>query len=550
MTNQGTMDLIASENAVASLSSMAIVGLQGFVMVLFLIPSIRALAAKRSVASYAREFHQTHQTAIPRWGGLALVAAFLSIAISQSIFSPVSGQKLRIFYVIVGGAIGMFALGFWDDVRPLGAKRKLIAQILLSFLVYKLGIRIEILRNPFGESINLGAWAPLVTILWLVAMTNLINLIDGIDGLAGGICLLLMLLLAYVQRSMDSFPLLVCGVAGGLIGFLYFNFPPAKIYLGDGGAYFLGFFIGELTITSSHKGTVVAALVAPLFVLALPILDVSLAIVRRGLRGLPIFRPDRKHIHHRLLEIGLSRRRAVLGMYCFTTVFLFLGMVVFGTEGRFIPVLTGIAILIVLLMAGTLSFAREWFSVGRVIGNSLRMREEISYIVLLTRWLAIEGRRVKGVEELWELFAFAADRVGLSYVRLLLQDGERQWHRNEVCSLDCHFAQFDFRSRGVGILEFKADIRSSCEDKGEKRACVRQLRETGDCIGNYQTFEVATELLAEGWHKAARHLQNESSVALRFSPSTEINAAQKLESASNRDRSWFKRLVRLVFGPA
>ena len=151
-------------------------------------------------------------------------------------------------------------------------------------------------------------------------MTNLVNLIDGIDGLAAGICLMLTVLLMDPQASGTAIPLMVCGVAGSLLGFLVFNFPPAKIYMGDGGAYFLGFPIGELTISNSHKGTVAAALVAPLFVLALPILDVSLAIMRRGLKGLPLFRADRRHIHHRLLEMGLSRRRAVIAMYSPCTV--------------------------------------------------------------------------------------------------------------------------------------------------------------------------------------------------------------------------------------
>jgi UDP-GlcNAc:undecaprenyl-phosphate GlcNAc-1-phosphate transferase len=147
---------------------------------------------------------------------------------------------------------------------------------------------------PFSATIiDLGNWGILITVLWLVGMTNLINLIDGADGLAGGICLMLMVLLAYVGHESGSFELLVSGMAGALLAFLWFNFPPARIYLGDGGAYFLGFQIGLLAILSSHKGTVLAALVAPLFVLALPIIDTALAILRRGLRGLPIFRPDR-----------------------------------------------------------------------------------------------------------------------------------------------------------------------------------------------------------------------------------------------------------------
>src|SRR5437867_2793106 len=175
---------------------------------------------------------------------------------------------------------------------------------MIATATYSWGVQIELFKNPFtGTEYALGFGGYLATVVWLVAMTNLINLIDGIDGLAGGIGFMLMCLLAYVGWGVDlRFSTVAAGgMAGALLGFLYYNFPPAKIYMGDGGAYFLGFLIGVLAIVNSNKGTVVAALIAPLFALALPIADVLLAIFRRWLSGLPIFRPDRKHIHHQLI---------------------------------------------------------------------------------------------------------------------------------------------------------------------------------------------------------------------------------------------------------
>ena len=185
---------------------------------------------------------------------------------------------------------------------------------------------------------------------------------------------MLMTLLAYVGHQGGSFGLLTSGMAGALLGFLAFNFPPARIYLGDGGAYFLGFQIGLFSILSSHKGTVFAALTAPLFVLALPILDTALAIVRRGLRGLPIFRPDRKHIHHHLLGMGMSRQKVVLYLYVVTLLFLVMGFAAYWSRGRLIPVLLGAATLILLLCAGKLRFSRDWFAVGQVVGNQAKGR--------------------------------------------------------------------------------------------------------------------------------------------------------------------------------
>src|SRR5258707_2855404 len=150
-------------------------------------------------------------------------------------------------------------------------------------------------------------------------------------------------------------------MAGALLGFLCFNFPPARVYMGDGGAYLLGFQIGLFSIASSHKGTIAAALIAPLFVLALPLLDMVLAILRRGLVGLPLFRPDRRHIHHRLPEMGLSRTRVVLSLYAVTLIFLAMGFAAFWSGGQLVPLLLGMAVLILFLCAGRLSFSRRWF---------------------------------------------------------------------------------------------------------------------------------------------------------------------------------------------
>src|SRR5581483_8326918 len=220
------------------------------------------------------DWHHSHTGPIPRTGGLILVLAFIVVELWIAIFHPELRAHTPGRDLIVAASLAMFALGFWDDLRPLGASRKLLGQVLISGLVCAGGVGIEVWRTPFSQTpVPLGAWGPVLTIAWLVSLTNLINLIDGIDGLAGGISLMLMALIAAVAHHDGNFELLACGMAGALLGFLCFNFPPARIYLGDGGAYFLGFQIASYSIVNSHKGTVLAALVAPLFVLALPITD-------------------------------------------------------------------------------------------------------------------------------------------------------------------------------------------------------------------------------------------------------------------------------------
>jgi UDP-GlcNAc:undecaprenyl-phosphate GlcNAc-1-phosphate transferase len=404
-------------------------GLLGLATVLVAVPLVVALC-RRAKLERAPEAHHGQAVPVPRLGGLALVAAFFVVLLFAGIVSPAQRSSLLLHPVILVSCLAMFGIGFMDDLKPLGARKKLLAQVMVALAVCACGLGIQLFKMPFsGHIIHLGPWGVLITVLWLVGMTNLINIIDGVDGLAAGIALMLMVLLGYVGHETGNLELLVAGMGGALLGFLCFNFPPARIYMGDGGAYFLGFQIGLFAIVNSHKGEVLAALAAPLFVLALPILDTGLAILRRGLRGLPLFRPDRHHLHHHLLDSGLSRRKVVLAFYSVTLAFLALGMVAYSPRGNMIPVLFGATVLILLLCAGQFKFSRRWFAVGRMIQNSMDMRREIEYALCLSNWLALEGRRGQGVENLWSTLVTAADKLGFASVKLTLADGERAWVR-------------------------------------------------------------------------------------------------------------------------
>ena len=306
--------------------------------------------------------------------------------------------------------------------------------------------------------------------------------------------------------------------------------------MGDGGAYFLGFQIGLLSILSSHKGTVFAALVAPLFVLALPILDMGLAILRRGLRGLPIFRPDRHHIHHQLLGMGLSRRKVVLSIYAVTLIFLAMGFAAFATRGQLIPLLLGIAITILLICAGSLSFSREWFAVGRVVGNSLGMRREVHFALTLTRWLALEGGRCSSIEELWSNLTFAGQRLGFSFIRLTLADGERAWGDASICEPSRSIRQ-ELQNGRLGVLELGvpicdvgcADMVTACPPPAQ---CQRPFC---PCVSDPKVLEIISELLAEGWVKAAIKWNDGEQAPLRFDA--------KMSVPRNRQQSPFSQAV-------
>ena len=480
-------------------------GLLGLGIVVLVIPAILE-GSKWFKPIRPLDFHHTNKVPIPRYGGFALASAFIILECFIALFFPTHRANVPGRWSVILCSLAMFGLGFWDDVRPLGAKKKLVGQILIAAIVCWSGVGIEVIKVPFSSaSMSLHGWGVLATIVWLVAITNLINLIDGVDGLAGGIALMLMGLLVYVGHNNGTFVLLPAGMVGALLGFLWFNFPPARIYLGDGGAYFLGFQIAIFSIVGSHKGSILGALLAPLFVLALPIVDTSMAILRRGLRGLPVFRPDRQHIHHRLLGRGMSRRKVVLLLYGLSLVFLSMGFAVFWTRDQLVPFFVGLAVLALLLGAGRLSFSREWLAVGRSLGNSVAMRQEIQYALCLTQWLAHEGERCSSLEELFQDLTFAARRLGFTGVQLTLADGQKSWAQPSRCEPSLH-TRHSLQGGGCGVLEFKAPVcplsQSALKPSTDhSTACATGC---GSGIRDQQLFDIMAELLAESWQKATQ----------------------------------------------
>jgi UDP-GlcNAc:undecaprenyl-phosphate GlcNAc-1-phosphate transferase len=444
------------------------------------------------------EFHHGHKTPVPRLGGIALAGAFALAALTIYFFFPLSAASANTLAVVSFGSLAMFGLGFWDDLRPLGPKFKLAGQIAIASAVYFSNVRIEIFKNPLTDTeMTLGVFGYSLTVLWLVSITNLINLIDGIDGLAGGICLMLMFLLANVGMGGDlGFSMLLAiTVAGSLIAFLRFNYPPAKIYMGDGGAYFLGFVIGILSIVNSNKGTVAAALIAPAFALALPIVDVGLAVLRRGLRGLPVFRPDQKHIHHHLITLGISRERTLLNLYTVCLLCLFLAFGVFYLQGRMLPLYTGLLFL-VLIIAGHMSgYTKNWFEISSQLGKSLALRKETQYALTLNRWLVMEVERHGSVDELWEDYQFVIRKLGFSKVKIVLPNGTtNSWQAEdfEDGNTDFHYAAHEI-SDGT-LIEVAAN-----------KTMMSEI-----------LFNLLGDLTAETWYKIALRWRMLNKTPLRF----------------------------------
>jgi UDP-GlcNAc:undecaprenyl-phosphate GlcNAc-1-phosphate transferase len=478
------MTIQFSENGSFSVAVL-LHGLIGFGITLALTPLVIGWIAPR--VSLRRELHQTHTISIPRLGGVALAATFVLAIVASLFWLPNATMPVPMRLATAGTALAMFGLGLWDDISPLGARKKLFVQILIALAAFALGLKIESFKNPVTGYIYLfNPWFSVVTtVFWFVAMTNLINLIDGIDGLAGGVSLMLMCLLAYV--AFGAHPFLCCvavAMAGALCGFLRFNFPPARIYLGDGGAYFIGFLIGALSLQNSNKGAIAAALIAPVFALALPILDVSFSIVRRGFKGLPIFRPDRRHIHHRLLQSGLSGRRAVLVLYGVSLVFLAIAFAAFLSDGRLTPILFGCVFLIVLVSLPSFGMIKNWLTIGTAFGNSLEARKDIQYALLIRNWIQMEADRSGSLNELWGDFTYMARKLGFKRVSLRFEDNVCLWEDQQTASIakEQHASHHLQVRHHTVVLELSAPL---------------------DRMDN-KKFQLLSELAAEAWLNATR----------------------------------------------
>jgi UDP-GlcNAc:undecaprenyl-phosphate GlcNAc-1-phosphate transferase len=258
----------------------------------------------------APDARKVHTRPIPRMGGLAIYAAFV-LAVLASMY-----VSREIMGLLVGGTV-ILIVGIIDDLKPLPARVKLLGQIVAAAVLVMFDIRIEWLTNPFGDMLYVEYLSIPLTILWVVGLTNTVNLIDGLDGLAAGVSTIasVTILLVALQQNFWTVAVLTAALAGSALGFLQHNFNPAKIFMGDTGSMFLGYMLAAISILGAVKSAATIALIVPIVALGLPILDTAFAIIRRYMSGRPIFKPDKGHLHHRLLEMGLTQKQAVLLMY-------------------------------------------------------------------------------------------------------------------------------------------------------------------------------------------------------------------------------------------
>ena len=328
-----------------------------FVVSFLMCPMVKSFAYKIGAIDVPNDNRRMHKKPVPRLGGLAI---FLGFMVSMLLFVKVDHQMQGI---LLGASI-IVVLGVVDDMSPLRAYFKFCVQIFAALVAVFHGVVIQTLSNPnvFAESPywDLGWLAVPITVLWIVGITNAVNLIDGLDGLACGvstISAISMLVIALLVSEGDV-ALVMASLVGACLGFLPFNKNPAKMFMGDTGSTFLGYILATISIQGLFKYYAIVSFAVPFLILGLPMFDTLFAIIRRLAHGQNPMAPDRGHIHHRLIDMGLNQKQAVAALYVISSI-LGLSAVVLTSSGAIKAMLFLMALAVAAFLASRVIFRRD-----------------------------------------------------------------------------------------------------------------------------------------------------------------------------------------------
>lgn len=301
---------------------------------------VRDFSIRHGWVSAPASSRHLHSVSIPRLGGVAIVFSFLiatTIALVTAHFLHQSETDfpLRPLPTILVPALLIFLLGVYDDLRSASPYAKFLVQAIAGAILFSGGLRILDLPVLLGRHQFSWYTSLFLTILWVIAITNAFNLIDGLDGLAAGSALfstLVVFVVALVGR-LPLIALITLALSGAILGFLRFNFNPATIFLGDCGSLFIGFMLSSLALYDAQKAPTIIAVAIPVVSFGLPILETSLSVIRRWISGKPLFGADREHIHHKLLQRGMSHRQVVILLYGVSAIFALLSLFLLWPTG-------------------------------------------------------------------------------------------------------------------------------------------------------------------------------------------------------------------------
>jgi UDP-GlcNAc:undecaprenyl-phosphate GlcNAc-1-phosphate transferase len=479
------------ERNVGSYNTYAVAFALGLIVSFAATPLVRRLALRlRAIDGIDSTDapRRIHTIPTPRLGGLAIVLGFFVPATGLLFWDNDITRGLQgdvpLIFALFGGGVVIVGLGMYDDIKGSNAWQKLAVQVSIGISMYALGIRIDQVSIPFGEPFELGWLALPATIVWFVAIINAVNLIDGLDGLASGVAFVALAITFIIAADRHAILLaaLLAAMAGGVLGFMPYNFNPARIFMGDTGSMFLGFALALTTLKANQKSSTAVTILVPIVVLAFPLTDTALAIIRRVLRGDNPLSGDREHIHHRLLSRGLSQRSVAFVLYFFSGIAGVMALLMsYASSSQTTLLLVGLLILggVLLYMLGYGSFrARDWRNLGRIRRDKLLVR--------LAAARALERlKAAKQVDDVWRAVRPFGDLIDCSSVRLdvnLRSSASFTWSCDGLVSDENAKAEsFEFRAdvthgNGVcGQLLFRWDDRDALDVRDEMT--IRNIEE-------------------------------------------------------------------------
>jgi UDP-GlcNAc:undecaprenyl-phosphate GlcNAc-1-phosphate transferase len=392
------------------------------------IPTIKSLSRRFRLFDRNLSSRKIHTAPIPRLGGIAICLGFYAPLIGLLFHNNMVAQRVyeepHKIWALLGGGLVIFALGLYDDMRGAGARLKFTVQVLVAAAMYAVGFRIDAISVPFAGHLALGNFGLPLTLLWIVGVINAFNLIDGLDGLAGGVgffAIATTFLLA-ISRGDVLMSLYMASLGGAILGFLVFNFNPASIFMGDCGSMFVGFVLAVTSLQTSVKSSTAVAILIPIVSLGLPILDTLLAMARRLVAGRPMFRADREHIHHKLLSMGFTQRRAVVLLY---GLCMFLGMVALAmtyANSEQVTLLLVVVAVVVAVLIRKLGYLGAIGPGGPRPLPLAMLRERNLQLRAQARGAGERFHDANSREEIWQVLQSVADGVQAQTLSLKLRE--------------------------------------------------------------------------------------------------------------------------------
>ncbi len=378
-------------------------------------------AARRAGAVDRPGLRAVHERPVPRIGGVAIFLSATCVIGSALFLARAGGAELqampRQLATLLGAATFIFLVGLADDLKSLPARCKLLAELAAAGSLCLVGVRIESIEIAPGAVVHLGGWGCCLTLLWIVGITNAVNLSDGLDGLAAGVCAIACGVIAiFALRSGDAvLTILMLALAGSLSGFLFFNFHPARIFMGDCGSLFLGFTIAAASVMCVAKSAALVGLTLPALALGIPIFDTLFSMLRRFLERRSIFAPDRGHFHHRLLDLGLRQHHAVLLIYLVTLAAAGLGLFMLVREDLGALVVFGCVLLLLALLFRVVGSIYVGQTLARLQAKQAHDRQERRERETFER-LQLRFRQVRTPEDQWQALCEAAQQLELAWI--------------------------------------------------------------------------------------------------------------------------------------